>query len=498
MDHLEVSAFIRRFFRLVLGLWLGGGFVYVASWVLAASAHAYGTVPESGSVNIDECRVQVEPPNAIFGDWVTGGFPCPAGNASAIAAAQAATGIGRLGCSDGSYVQASITAYDNSNFQRQRAACPGGSAPPPDFLARSVAYRTRVDPTCPSGSTKFDGKCLCPSGKEPSAGTCVDIPNCRDRVNDVFYGGGLQYMATTSMDIRQCYRGCDVMCEFTATAGSGIVCSRPQATGKNCEGAPDPSGGNSGKTGEPRPDPPPAGKCPGTVNGVSVLVPCSNSNTGRDQTKSNSDGTTTETQKRTNCDVSGCTTTTTTTTKDASGNTTGTVVNVSQGSDTNDPNRPGGSGRPSGGLGGTCTGSNCGSGGDSSWGGTCAAGFSCSGDAVQCAMAQDQHTRHCQTLEPVSAADPIAQAASAGDRPSDHPYNTGTTVNMGTAGGTGPFDQTDLIGGGACPAPITFTMGGQSVSIPFTRVCENATWLGNLLVAFTSLACLGIVFIRGS
>jgi hypothetical protein len=37
-----------------------------------------------------------------------------------------------------------------------------------------------------------------------------------------------------------------------------------------------------------------------------------------------------------------------------------------------------------------------------------------------------------------------------------------------------------------------------SVTLPFSKLCGPADVLGNVLVAITALACIGIVFVRGS
>lgn len=267
-----------------------------------------------------------------------------------------------------------------------------------------------------------------------------------------------------------------------------------QWTGAYCEGTPTPETATpeerDGKTMDPVPEPLPKGKCPGTVNGTPVVVDCSEKSAGNETTTSNSDGTSTTTTKETKCYVGSCTTTTTTTTKDASGNVTGTSSSTSIGVDTLDGNSIGGNGAGSGG-GGDCTGDDCGEEPESTFGGSCIASFECGGDAIQCAIARDQHIRHCEVFENETAATlEGTAAATAGKHPADHPYVTGTSTPLDFSTG---IDQTELIAG-ACPPDQTFTVLGSTVVAPFSAMCTPLGWMGNVAVAVTFLACVFVVF----
>lgn len=126
------------------------------------------------------------------------------------------------------------------------------------------------------------------------------------------------------------------------------------------------------------------------------------------------------------------------------------------------------------------------------FGGSCGSGFVCKGDAIQCAMAQDQIARNCATLDDAPATAAAVLAAGAGIHPPSHPWNSGSSVSIG-----GGFDQTDLIAG-ACPADQSIQVSHfQPVVLPFSKLCEPARILGNILVGLTALTCLGIVFVRG-
>jgi hypothetical protein len=254
-------------------------------------------------------------------------------------------------------------------------------------------------------------------------------------------------------------------------------------TGQTCSGAP----GGSGPEANPRPSPPPPGYCPGEVNGQPVTVPCTQGTSRGPSTNtsgSSSDGGTSTgtTTQQTSCSNGRCTTTTTTTTTTSggaggAGGTSTTSTSTEQGESEYCAANPGDR-------------VNCSEeDGESSFGGSCASSFTCDGDAVQCAIARDQHIRHCQMFDtPNPLSEKGAPAMNDQSRPADHPANNGETVNLG-----GGFDQTNLIAG-SCPPNVSVSMMGHAVSLPISDVCAPATWLGNFLVALTALACLGIVF----
>lgn len=249
------------------------------------------------------------------------------------------------------------------------------------------------------------------------------------------------------------------------------------------------------------PEPCPKGQYSGTVNGSSVCIKAAqttgqttNTTTG----PASSNGTTTTTVYST-CNAAGaCTTTTTTTISGASSGNGTTTQTTSESRDSlcaRTPANPVCSGSGSGSGSG---GSGDGDGEDSSsFGGGCG-GFTCSGDAVQCSIALEQHKRACQFQASfgdgtVTALTGVGtDAAAAGLTPTGHPRAPGSIPSSSLT-----FDQTDIVGGG-CPSDMSVSMpGGRSVAIPFSQLCGPAATLGNILVGLTALTCIGIVFVRG-
>jgi hypothetical protein len=123
----------------------------------------------------------------------------------------------------------------------------------------------------------------------------------------------------------------------------------------------------------------------------------------------------------------------------------------------------------------------------SSIAGACNA-VTCTGDAIQCAIAREQAKRNCELFDANDASARGITAAAAGDRPGDHPANASQDIPLGQG-----FDQTNIISG-SCPGDLVVPVGSRSVVIPFSKLCTPAAWLANLLVGITALACLGIVF----
>lgn len=237
----------------------------------------------------------------------------------------------------------------------------------------------------------------------------------------------------------------------------------------------------------------PVGQCPGSINGQSVCVPCSASRETPKET-TNTDGS--SVTKVTECVNGICSTTETTTSPTGAKSTT-----VSKESQVDHCSRNplsvhcsgitnNGDGSPKGEGGeGTCEGTaeECGE-EQSSFSGTCLAQFSCEGDAIQCAIALDQHKRHCQAFEDANELSTVASGNMSGEaRPDGHPGNAPESVAVSF---TSMIDQTNVIGGG-CPTDVTITAG---VVIPFSAVCGELQLLGNLMVGLTMLAAAFIAF----
>jgi len=237
----------------------------------------------------------------------------------------------------------------------------------------------------------------------------------------------------------------------------------------------------------------------GSVGGVPTCLPKGSTDSttvGQPRTSTttttNADGsttTTTTTQTPTTTCVSGqCSTTTTTTTQ-----TTTTPAGGGAGTTTNSTTTTTGGGTGAGGEGGNCDPAReqCAEG--SRFGGDCAAGFVCDGDAIQCAMAKQQYVDSCRMWQGSSTAVTPAQAAADyesqadGRVVGDDRFRT-TTVDQSVA-----FDTSERIFAGAAPLQDLQVHG---VTIPFSEMNAPLSYLGYIVVAFCTLWGALILFGR--
>ena len=73
----------------------------------------------------------------------------------------------------------------------------------------------------------------------------------------------------------------------------------------------------------------------------------------------------------------------------------------------------------------------------------------------------------------------------------------GDLANTNVDLGSGGFDMTNALGGGACVPDLSITVMGNTQTIGLSRVCDSLVWLGNILVAVALIAGAGIVFKGG-
>jgi hypothetical protein len=284
---------------------------------------------------------------------------------------------------------------------------------------------------------------------------------------------------TGSPALSTCYAGFVITSGFSGSGSSGKSCIYPPfaTTGATCAGTTLPVATPSTcKTGE----------VPGQVNGVDVCVKAG-STTSSDSKKTettpitDSSGSTTSTDKTTStetkCDGTNCTTTTTTTTTTGGGD----GASGTPSTTTTTSTKPQASFCAENPASAQCV--------TSSFRGACSGGFSCDGDAVQCAIAQEQHVRDCQlyTLQESDGAVYDASRDKEGDQTKDLPGNS--TVDLG-----GSVDSSDAFGGAAqCIQDLNIVVMGRSVSLPFSTICPGLAMLGNVLVAVSFLLAFRIV-----
>lgn len=439
MDHFQ--RVIRLLFWLSVGFYLGGYATY-------ASAE---TIP------------------ATFGDWKHGYQGSTATYPSAVDAAQAlvgavnaAQGTQHVFCAlahDNDYTKGVITAYQ-SCFNTQTRIW--------------TVYRPR---SCPATYTLDGANCIradCAAGQvRDQNGQC--IANCVAGSSAGYYSTGF---GTTA-----CINGCSLTRSAT---GSVSTCSGwSDATGwASCYLAQSgatcsvPSGSPSSSQSQC-----PVGQCPGTVNGVQVCVPCTGKTDIQSTTKKTTtapDGTSTTTTTTNNTTTNNNTITTTTTistTTTPSGGTPSTTTQTESNEKPKDafcienPDSP------------LCK--------NSSFGGSCGS-FSCDGDAIQCAMAREQHQRNCTMFETETSESTLGRQAVAGTDPqaSNYPNAPGKVevINLSTA-----IDTTNPIASG-CLSDKQIAFTTFTVTLPFSVICPYIEFMGQIVLAFSLLAAARIAF----
>ncbi len=125
---------------------------------------------------------------------------------------------------------------------------------------------------------------------------------------------------------------------------------------------------------------------------------------------------------------------------------------------------------------------------ESSFGGSCASNFTCDGDAIQCAIAKEQHIRACKMFDDPSPESQLYEAnkGKEGNQTQDLPGNE--TVSI-----AGRIDMSNALGAGSCVPDRTVTVWGQSVVLPISSICPSLAMFGQLLVAVSLLLAARIV-----
>lgn len=124
----------------------------------------------------------------------------------------------------------------------------------------------------------------------------------------------------------------------------------------------------------------------------------------------------------------------------------------------------------------------------STFGGACG-GFVCEGDAIQCAIAREQHQRACKLFDDESAESKLYNdnKGKEGKQTNDLPGND--TVSL-----LGRINMNDLFGGGGqCTNDVTVVVMGQSITLPFTKICPAIAVIGNIMVAVSLLLAARIL-----
>jgi len=362
--------------------------------------------------------------------------------------------------------------------------CPSGWS---HYWDGSKNLCTQVRPPCASDETANPetGVCekACPSAGSPAGSFTLSsksiISVCNDGCQVVrdgdpagfSYGGPMEWVT-----------------KFVYSGASCVPGEPPQTDGS--DGTPD--GGSADPTPPQDNDCYDKGLCPFNYNGKLLCTKCdskegksnqsgSSSGTGTDSSgnPTGDTGTTSTTKETTaNCTNGSCNTTTTTTVTNPDGSTTSTTETESTPQADFCKANPGHV---------VCKGED-----EGTWGGSCAAGFQCSGDAVQCAQAEAAWKSACAS-DVSGMTEQINDGAAA--------MAAGAASGLGIPGGSDAFDlgsrlsEVPLFGSsGGCPSDVSVNVGGTSYTIAFSSMCPQLQVLGVALMAFAYLVAGFIVF----
>ncbi|MFJ1258836.1 hypothetical protein [Cupriavidus sp. CuC1] len=124
-----------------------------------------------------------------------------------------------------------------------------------------------------------------------------------------------------------------------------------------------------------------------------------------------------------------------------------------------------------------------------SGGDDCTAPPVCNGDAVQCMMVKQEYGTRCDNQKPNDASalgtkilagqDPVAN-------PADHANRTSTPISNS-------LDQTAFLGASGGLSDKVFTVSGQAITFPFSRLNQYLVWIGRLFVVMSLIGALRIV-----
>ncbi|GKS96152.1 virulence factor TspB C-terminal domain-related protein [Acidovorax sp. SUPP2825] len=120
-----------------------------------------------------------------------------------------------------------------------------------------------------------------------------------------------------------------------------------------------------------------------------------------------------------------------------------------------------------------------------SFGGSCGSGFSCEGDAIQCAIAREQHKQNCKLFDE-STPSPDYKRAIDGtdDKSADALRKSAEQISVSQ------LDTNGMGWGRACPADLSFDVAGKSFAIPFSKVCPILNVMALAALGLTLLSCV--------
>ena len=408
---------------------------------------------------------------------------------------------GPLGCASPDQSIRGVWTYARTDLNGGYCSYIFSSPCGPDESLTSLPAQSNT--ACPQNSnSQQDGQCRCDIGYTSTDGrVCIPAPgSCLSKKGSPACGSGQCVQFFKPPEKASGGLVCDAQCTAagnmletgTLSDGSGYaIYTGAVYTGVACTPTPTGSGAAATTSTSPAPAPqrPPPGKCPGQINGVDVFVDCSTTSTTSTSSTTRTSGSGTATQSSTDtsstntqCSGGRCTTTTTTTPGSSSSGSSGsspTSTTTSQDQSSFCKDNP--------------TSPQCKAIEQSTFGGSCAGAFVCTGDAAMCAAAKGANETRC-ALKPLetdanNATVQLGNTSATGQNPSDHPRNNKESRSIGTFDQTNPFSASGV-------SDMSISVMGSNVVIPLSSLNSTLQALGQLLVALTML-CSALWLIKG-
>jgi hypothetical protein len=369
----------------------------------------------------------------------------------------------------------------------------GGPTPTASSYARKDYFQILTVLQCTAGGTLSGSACVCATGEVDTGTSCSNLQQqaCTlantTKADTWVTGTGAIPLpgATICLD-----NGCNGTFEGGIKATNNVTKvttweGRATYTGATCTYNPD-------APNAPKPDSCPNGQT-GEINGVFVCLPYNSDlntmestatkSTTTSGTSTSSQGgtptstTTTSTDKSTTtCTGSACTTTTTTTTTKGDGSSSEETKTETSTRDAHCQKNP--------------ADAVCKAAEGSRFAGSCQSGFSCSGDAAMCAIAQGVYQQKCALIDgpttPTSEQGAYAAAKAGG---------TGYELDkLPISVSQANFSSANSLGvGGQCVSDLPIVVWGTSVLLPISKVCPHLATLGTIMLALSWLMAAVIV-----
>lgn len=128
---------------------------------------------------------------------------------------------------------------------------------------------------------------------------------------------------------------------------------------------------------------------------------------------------------------------------------------------------------------------------EGAWSGSCSS-FTCSGDAVECAIAKEIHTRNCTLFETSTASSDLGNAAAAGTD-SGTIDNPALLANRESIAMGSMISQTTFLAPSSL-ADVQFDVFDQQIILKLSTFNSLLTYMGYVVLTFSLLAAIRFVF----